>query len=65
MGSDWQIEDSPETRRNILFTAVVFTLFSAAGSALASLSHDALPCWPMAGFAIAILLVHGRHFWPS
>ena len=59
---------SARMARNLLlgaFFAAVYYALAKTGLLLATYHQNASPVWPASGFAVSLLLLGGRRFWPS
>ncbi|HKY76071.1 MAG TPA: EAL domain-containing protein [Acidimicrobiia bacterium] len=50
---------------DVVLLTVAYYLLARIGLSLGSLPGNVAPVWPPAGFALAVLLVRGRHLWPG
>ena len=50
---------------DVALLTVAYYLLARIGLSLGSLPGNVAPVWPPAGFALAVLLVRGRHLWPG
>jgi diguanylate cyclase (GGDEF)-like protein/PAS domain S-box-containing protein len=50
---------------DVVLLTVAYYLLARLGLSFGSLPGNVAPVWPPAGFALAVLLVRGRHLWPG
>ncbi len=49
----------------LVAAAVIYFLAARLGLFLATINKSASPIWPASGFAVGLLLLHGKRLWPA